>query len=184
MSTVARLSIDEYEKMIESGVFDHDRRIELIRGELRQMSPLGIPHEYAVDVLATWSIDNTPRESVWVRIQNSISLDRIGSVPQPDIVWLVVNDYATRRPGPADVLLLIEVSDSSLAYDRDEKAALYAQAAIQDYWIVNIPDQCVEVRRCPKDTRYQDVRVYHESELIIPTLLPALKFPVSILFGA
>ncbi|HRX81392.1 MAG TPA: Uma2 family endonuclease [Pirellulaceae bacterium] len=183
MSTVARLTIAQYEKMIDSGVFDQERRIELIRGELREMSPLGIPHEYSVDVLATWSHDNTPRDRVWVRIQNSIALDQIGTVPQPDIVWLALGDYSSRRPRPADVLLIIEVSDSSLAYDRDEKASLYAQAAIQDYWIVNIPDRCVEVRRRPIDTVYQNVRVYGEHESVRPLRLPELSFPVSVLFG-
>lgn len=88
MSTIARVTICEYEKMIEYGVFDHDRRIELIRGELRKMSPIGVPHEYAVDELTEWSILNAPRDQVRVRNQSSIGLPQLDSVPEPDTAWV------------------------------------------------------------------------------------------------
>lgn len=84
ISTIARLTIDEYDRMINSGVFEN-RRIELIHGELREMSPIGVPHEYAVDELNEWSIQNVPLDRVRVRIQHSIGLPELNSVPQPDV---------------------------------------------------------------------------------------------------
>src|SRR5438309_4413683 len=108
------------------------------------MSPMGPLHEQAVDILTEWSITNVPRGIVWVRIQNSIGIPGLDSVPEPDICWVRRRDYSAGRPLAGDILLIIEVSDSSLAYDRGEKANLYAAALIADYWVVNIADRCVE----------------------------------------
>lgn len=184
MSTVARLSIDEYEKMIESGVFDHNRRIELIRGELREMSPIGIPHEYAVDEFTEWSFKNAPLDEVRIRNQESLGLAALQSVPEPDVTWVKRLDYSQRRPTASDVLLVVEVSDSSLAYDRGEKAALYADAGITDYWIVNIRDRCIEVRRQPAGKSFEDIRIYNTSETVSPLYFPSLYVPVGMVFGA
>jgi Uma2 family endonuclease len=184
MSTIARFSLAEYDDMIARGVFDgpHKRRIELIEGELRDMSPIGPVHEYEVDVLNDWSHENAPREEVLVRVQNSIGLSDLDSAPEPDLTWVKRRDYRKRRPSAADVLLLIEVSDSSLEYDRGEKATLFATAGIADYWIVNIPQRCVEVRRDPMGDTYAELRTYRPGDLIRPLAFPDLAFPVSLLF--
>ncbi|MBC8355776.1 MAG: Uma2 family endonuclease [Planctomycetes bacterium] len=183
MSTIARLSIGEYDRMIDSGVFEN-RRIELINGELREMSPIGVPHEYAVDELTEWSIQNVPLDRVRVRIQHSIGLVELSSVPEPDVAWVARLDYTRHRPTSADVLLLIEVSDSSLAYDRGEKAMLYAQVGVTDYWIVNIRERCVEVRRQPAGNNFEDIRIYNTGETVSPLHLPSLAVPVDMVFGA
>lgn len=183
MSTVVRLSIEEYDRMIESGVFEN-RRIELIYGELRQMSPIGVPHEYAVDELNEWSMKNAPLDRVRVRIQHSVGLAELSSVPQPDVAWVARLDYTRYRPTSADVLLLIEVSDSSLAYDRGKKARLYATVGITDYWIVNIRDRCIEVRRQPVGKSYEDIRIYNIGETVSPLHFPSLALPVGTVFGA
>lgn len=177
MSTVARLSIGEYDRMIDSGVFEN-RRIELIHGELREMSAIGVPHEYAADELNEWSIQNVPLDRVRVRIQHSIGLAELSSVPEPDVAWVARLDYTRHRPTSADVLLLIEVSDSSLAYDRGEKARLYAQVGITDYWVVNIHDRCIEVRRQPAGKTFEDIRICNAGEKVSPLHFPSLAVPV------
>src|SRR5690348_14394316 len=100
MSTIARLSIEQYDRMIEAGIFDEPkrRRIELIRGELREMNPIGSLHERTVDVLTEWSILSLPPKSAWVRVQNSIGLPELESAPQPDIVWVTRKDFTLGRP--------------------------------------------------------------------------------------
>lgn len=183
MSTVARLTIGEYDRMIESGVFEN-RRIELIHGELRDMSPIGVPHEYAVDELTEWSFKNAPLDRVRIRNQHSVGLTELSSVPQPDVAWVARLDYTRYRPTSADVLLLIEVSDSSLAYDRGEKAKLYATVGITDYWIVNIRDRCIEVRRQPAGNVFEDIRIYNIGETVSPLHFPSLAVPVDMAFGA
>jgi len=165
MSTALRLTLDDYDRMIAEGAFDalRDKKIELIYGELREMTPPGPSHSQAVSRLLRWSTDNTSKTEV--------------------TVWVRPKDYGERHPRPRDVLLLIEVADSSLEYDLGEKAAVYAQAGIKDYWVVNIPDFCVEVFRQPKRGRYLEHRTYNVGELAHPLAFPKLKLSVSGLFS-
>ena len=176
--------MEEYDRLIESGAFDgrNARRIELIQGELREMTPIGIAHENAVDKLTVWSIDSAPRGKVRVRIQNSLALTVLESVPEPDVAWVVEREYAHARPNERDVLLIIEVAESSLAVDRGEKARLYATAGITDYWIVNLVDNCVEVYRQPSHGRYQRSQSYLSGEKITPLAFPDVELPVSLVF--
>lgn len=170
MASIARLSLAEYDRMIACGIFDgeHRRRIELIRGELRQMNPIGPAHEVVVDRLTEWSVKGLPPGRAWVRVQNSIGLPELDAVPEPDVAWVVRRDYSQGRPAAADVLLVVEVSDSSLAYDRGEKADLYAAAGIVEYWVVNLPEQSIEVRRDPSHGRYRTLRTYTADEELRP----------------
>jgi Uma2 family endonuclease len=184
MSTVARFTIDEYDKMIESGAFEQDRRFELIRGELRKMSPIGVPHAYAVEELAEWSYANAPLAKVQLRSQNPINIPGLQSVPEPDHAWLKRRDYSRQHPTADEVLLIVEAADSSLPYDRGEKSALYAEVGIADYWIVNIPDRCIEVRRQPVGKSFEDIRIYRESETVSPLHFSDLALPVASLFSA
>lgn len=177
MSTVAHISIEQYDRMIASGVFDR-QRIELIHGELRMMSPIGPSHEYTVDRLNRLSIECTPRDRVLVRIQNSIELPGSVSVPEPDIVWARNRSYLKSRPKAADVLLLIEVADTSLEYDPGEKAELYAKARIADYWIINLVDGCVEVFRDPARGRYRSLQTFEPGEKIRPLAFPKIALAV------
>jgi Uma2 family endonuclease len=135
VSTIARLSLAEYDRMIACGLFDgkNRRRIELIHGELREMNLIGPTHEEVVDRLNRWSIKHLPEDRVRVRVQNSIGLPALQSAPEPDIAWVVERDYSRGRPTAADVLLGIEVAESSLKNDIGEKADLYAAAGIADY---------------------------------------------------
>ena len=184
MSTIARLSLDQYDRMIDSGVFDSPKgkRIELIRGELRKMTPIGPDHEDAVDYLNEWSFDSKPK-GVRVRIQNSLGFSELKSAPQPDIAW-VTRRFSKRRPQAADVFLVIEVAQTSLRFDRGIKARLYAKAGIRDYWVVSIPDRCVEVFRDPFRGRYKTLKTYATGEEVRLLAFPEVVLSVSSLFDA
>lgn len=184
MSTALHLSIEEYDRLIKKGFFKslQDRRIELIRGELREMSPPGPAHEEAIDMLNRWSMSNTNPKDVRVRIQNSVGLPELDSAPQPDVAWVREQSYREGRPTSDDVLLVIEVSDSSLSYDRGRKAKLYAEAGIADYWVVNLRGECVEVFRDPQDGIYQSHEVFDRGHTVRPLRFPKLKLPVTKLF--
>lgn len=100
ISTVARFTIAEYDCMIEAGVFDarEKHRVELILGEIRDMRPVHPPHENALDLLMYWSIDHAPRDKVRIRVQNSLGVPELESVPQPDLLWVKQRDYSKARP--------------------------------------------------------------------------------------
>lgn len=185
MSTALRLTLDDYDRMIAEGAFDalRDKKIELIYGELREMTPPGPSHSQAVSRLNRWSHESTTEAEATIRIQDPIGIPELDSAPQPDVVWARPKDYGQRHPRPRDVLLLIEVSDSSLDYDLGEKAAVYAQAGIKDYWVVNIPDFCVEVFRQPKRGRYLEHRTFNVGEQVEPLAFPKLRLSVSGLFS-
>ena len=185
MSSLLRFTVAEYDRMIEQGVFcdRHDQRLELIYGEIREVTPPNPPHEDTVDLLNYWSVDNAPRDRVRVRIQNSLGIAALDSVPEPDVAWMKARNYRKRRPQPRDVWLLIEVSESSLDYDRREKAALYAAAGIKDYWIVNLIDLCIEVRRQPRAGKYRETHTYSIGQTLSPMEFPGISLDVSYVFG-
>lgn len=149
-----RLSRDRYHQMIESGIFGEDERIELIEGGLVTISPIGAEHSGIVDQLSEILVDQLARRAV-VKVQGPIQLDD-HSEPEPDVVLSKPRrDYYKRSlPQPADVLLVIEVADSSLAYDRTVKMPLYAQAGITEAWIINLIDRWIEVYRDPSPAGY------------------------------
>lgn len=181
MSTVAHVTIAEYDRMIAAGAFEprEEHCVELIRGEIREMSPIYPPHESALDKLTYWSIDNAPRDTVWIRNQNSLGIPELESVPQPDLFWVRKRDYSQTRPTAEDVLLLIEVADSSLRYDRGTKSDLYAEAGIQEYWIANVQQQAIEVHRQPVNGHYVDRRTYGMGERVAPLAFPDVFLEVA-----
>ena len=155
MSTIAKFTVEEYERIVTTGAFDgkNRRRVELIRGEIRDMSPIGTKHADIVAWLNVWSVENVPRDVAGIRVQSPLKLGTIESEPEPDLVWVLPKRYRDAHPTANDVILLIEVADSSLDYDRGEKAEIYAEAGIREYWLVNIVDRTLEVRRGPNGWR-------------------------------
>lgn len=184
MSTSTRVTFDQYEAMVRRGDFEprEANRVELIHGEVVPMSPISPPHDNAISELNEWSFDVSPRDAVRVRVQGSVGIPALDSVPQPDVVWLRRQDYSRQHPRPDDVLLLIEVADSSLAYDRTVKAALYAEAGIRDYWVVNIPDRRVEVHRDPAGKAYRSVEAFGPGRDVRPLEFPGAALPVDRVF--
>ncbi len=171
MSTIARFSVAEYDRIVNTGALER-RRLELIRGGIREMGPIGPHHEHAVDVLTRWSAESVSNEQARIRVQHSIGLAELESVPQPDIAWVSPGSYGEQRPQTADALLIIEVSDTSRAYDRGEKMLMFAEAEIADYWIINLRDKVIEVHRDPQTDRYRDVTVYRGNDEVRPLAFP------------
>lgn len=186
MSTTAKLTLEDYDRMIERGDFDwpNRRRLELIYGELRDMSPIGPQHDSVVQKLTRWSTSILSEDEAGVRTQGCIGIPQFSSVPQPDVAWLAPGDYWSERPQPENVFLIIEVAESSLDHDRGEKAALYARAEISEYWIVNIDQRCVEVHREPLQGRYGSLQTFTGSQEINPLKFPQVALRVDSLFPA
>ncbi len=186
MSTIAHLTLAQYDRMIAAGVFDlgRRRRLEFIRGEIREMNPIGPRHEDIVDRLAEWSLLNVPKGKARLRNQHSIGLPALDSVPEPDVAWVVPRDYFTARPVAEEVLLVIEAAESSLGFDTGEKADLYAATGIGDYWVVDVAAERIEVRREPVSGRYQSVTTYSGSDDLRPLRMPEVSLRPASLWPA
>ena len=148
------LTTEEYHKMGEVGILGEDDRIELIYGEIIEMSPIGSGHAGCINRINALFTELLGREVI-VSIQNPLHLDD-RSEPEPDLVLLRPSPhfYADHHPGPQDVFLVIEVADTSLEYDRNLKIPLYANAGIPEYWIVNLQQSGIEVYLDPKEDTY------------------------------
>jgi Uma2 family endonuclease len=184
MNTAATITVIEYDRMIAQGAFDgpYAKRLELIRGELREMSPSGIDHEDIVDWLTEWSYVTVDRKAVKVRVQESVGIPELETIPQPDVAW-VQRHTVRRRPRPTDLLLLIEVADSSLGYDTGEKAQLYAEAGVEDYWVVDVQRRLLHVFRDPTAEGYQTHRTLQAGDQITPLGVPQASLDVGALFS-
>lgn len=184
VSVALRFSVDDFDRLVESGFFigPEKRRVELVNGELREMAPIGPFHADVVTRLQEWSEAHKPT-TVRVRVQQSLRIIAWDSQPEPDIAWVKRKSYRDGHPTPADVLLLIEVADSSLYEDRREKMILYARAGIPEYWIVNIPDLQFEILRGPSDSGYTERQVLKIGDHAASLAFPDLQIPVAEAFG-
>lgn len=178
-----RFTVDEYLRMAEVGLLAEDDRVELIRGEIIEMSPINVAHALCVNRLNTLLSAKLAGRAT-ISVQNPIYLDQ-RTLPQPDLaVWkLPSEEFHDRFAGPAEVLLLIEVADSSVTYDRRLKAALYAQAGIVEYWIVNLPERQIEVFREPLSSGYRTLTRYLPGEQVSPLAFADLELNVDDILG-
>lgn len=138
-------TVDEYYKMAEVGILTPEDKVELINGEIIRMSPSKSGHAGSINLLASKLIIALQERAI-VSIQNPVNLNK-NSEPEPDIVIANLREdhYTESHPKPGEIILIIEVSDSSLNFDREVKMPLYAGAGIPEYWIINLQDQQVEV---------------------------------------
>lgn len=148
---------EEYHRMGEAGIFTEDDRVELIRGEIVEMSPIGRRHVAFVDNLTALLVVRVTGRAI-VSVGNPVALSD-DTEPQPDLKVLRRRTvpYKEREAWADDVLLLVEVADSSLKYDRTTKLRIYAEAAIPEYWVVDCTAEAIEVHRTPEGSRYRDV---------------------------
>ena len=176
-----KLSVEDFHKLGEAGVLDPASRVELIEGELVDMAPIGSPHAGTVNRLAALLFRAVATEVV--QVQNPIRLDDY-SEPQPDLAVLKprVDFYRAALPTAPDILLLIEVSDTTLAYDGGPKLELYSRHAIQEEWIVNLPDRQLEVFRDPSPEGYRSRLQLRAGEFATTAALPALSLEITTLF--
>jgi Uma2 family endonuclease len=174
-----RFTVDDFQRMGEIGIFGPEPRVELIDGEIYPMNPIGPAHSSRVMRLnATFGRDLGDR--VIVSVQNPLQF-RPRRQPQPDITLLKPRGdyYSLSHPTAADVLLIIEVADTTLAYDRGAKAQIYAQAGLADYWIVDITHAQLLVFRQPTDGVYRSVETLIAGDAIQPLAFPDLSLAVS-----
>ena len=155
--TRRRFTVHEYHRMAEAGILHEDDRVELIDGELVEMAAIGTRHFACVNRLNHLLTGNVG-EDVIVSVQNPVRLDEYAE-PQPDVALIRARDYRESLPTPADVLLLIEVADTTLAYDRGPKLALYARAGISEFCIVDLKDGKIEHHTVPTGDVYRHVEL-------------------------
>ena len=178
-----KLDVDDYHRMAQAGILTEDDRVELIHGELIVMSPMGDDHASIVSRLNRVFVRGFGDHAI-VSPQNPVHVDRHNE-PQPDFTILRprADFYRSGGATPADVLILIEVSDSSLRFDRKYKQELYSLARIAEYWIVDLRSHAIEVYRTPSGPKYAEQRIYRPGETIVPSLAPDFAFPVDQLIG-
>lgn len=178
-----RFTVDEYYRMAEVGLLTEDARVELIDGVIVDMPPIGPEHAGNVNWF-TEAFRDLFGDSAQLSIQNPVRLG-LRVEPQPDVMLLRsrADRYRTSHPGPEDVLLLVEVADSSLTYDRKTKARIYARAGIADYWIVNLVDSVVEVHRDSARGKYRSVQTFRRGDVIQPLAFPEIAIAVSDILG-
>lgn len=156
-TTIARkkFTTEEYHMLGDAGVIKPDERVELINGEIIEMSPVNAPHIACVNRLNMLFASKLSGQAI-VSIQNPVVLDNYNE-PQPDLVLFRHQDdfYAENKATSKDVILVIEVADTTLGYDRNVKSDLYAEAGISEFWIVNIQKNEIEKYTQPEDGRFQ-----------------------------
>jgi Uma2 family endonuclease len=178
-------TVDEYYRMAEAGILCEDDRVELIEGEIIEMPPIGSPHASVVARLNSLFPRRLTPEVAIVAIQTPI---RLGgrTEPVPDICLLKPRSdfYSKEHPDASDVLLLIEVSDTTLAYDTGRKQALYADAGISEYWVIDVNGRRIEVYRGPASGNYKQRLIMQPGESIAPLAFPDLTIAVSDVLGS
>lgn len=154
------INVDEYYKMAEVGILKPGDRVELINGEIYEMSPIGSKHAAIVDRLAR-ILNKLFSDTATIRVQNPVRIDG-NNEPEPDISILKyrADDYSQAHPGAHDILAIIEVADSSLRHDKQVKMPLYANYGIPEYWIIEIATKQITVHLDPVGNSYSSQRVY------------------------
>ncbi|MFN8558839.1 MAG: Uma2 family endonuclease [Dehalococcoidia bacterium] len=180
--TRRRFTVDEYHRMAEAGILHEDDRIELIDGDLIEMAAAGGRHIWCVirlDRLFTRGLGDL----AYVSVQNPVRLSPYGE-PEPDIAVLRFDPAAQGRvPEAGDVLLLIEVADTTLAYDTEVKAPRYAAAGIPELWIADLTNDCIRVYRDPSPDGYRTITVFERGAAVTPVMLPSVTVAVDEILG-
>ena len=181
--TTRRFTVDEYHRMAEAGVLRGDDRVELLDGQIVVMTPIGSPHAAAVARLgALFSASAAGRAIVWV--QNPIVIG-LHWEPQPDVCLLRPRDdfYARAHPRADDVLLVVEVADTSGEDDRQRKLPAYARAGIPEAWLVDLAHQVIEGYREPGAEGYQVVKTFKRGEELVTLAFPVVPMSVEQVLG-
>ena len=176
-----RWSVEEYHQMATSGLLDETDRVELIEGELIDMAPIGSKHAFFVDCLAELLSGGTQAGHM-VRVQNPVLLGE-STEPQPDIALVNRSKYIDRHPGPRDILLIVEVSDATLEYDRDVKLFLYARHGIPEVWLLDVNAGELTVYREPAEGQYRLIRKPTRAEVVSPMLVSGVTIALEDMWG-
>jgi Uma2 family endonuclease len=176
-------TVDEYYRMAEAGILHEDSRVELIEGEIIQMSPIGIRHASCVSRAIKLFITKLG-DRIWLSPQNPVRLSNI-TEPQPDILLLKprADFYGSKHPVAEDTCLVFEVSDTTLRYDRDVKLSLYAESGVPEVWIEDLQLNQILVYRKPKGKRYLTSLEFRLGEEVSLAAFPEISFTVDDLIG-
>jgi Uma2 family endonuclease len=174
---------DEYGRMVDAGVLAEDDHVELIDGEIISLTPIGPRHGAAVDRALKAFVMGCGDAAI-VRVQGSVRLN-LFTQPEPDIVLLRPREdfYASRLPGAADIILIVEVAESSLAYDRDVKALVYAKSDVAEYWLVDLNEGVINCYAEPHEGVYQVRRHVGRGTTLAPSLLRECVIPAAALLA-
>ena len=176
--------MEEYHALLAQGILHEHDRVELLKGEIHALCPVNVRHAHCVRRL-NWLFNSCFGARVIVDIQNPIRLDAY-SEPQPDVTLLRprADFYATEHPQPEDILLVVEVADSSLIYDREVKHQLYAAAGIAEFWVVNLVEGRLEVYREPTAQGYRHRQWLWEGDTITLAAFPDIPCKLEHLWSA
>jgi Uma2 family endonuclease len=176
-------TVDEYYRMADAGIIVGEDRVELIDGEILTMNPIGTPHALCVMQLTHLFVTAVTGRG-WVSVQSSIQLNNY-TEPEPDIVLLKpgTTRKTTERISAKDALLVVEVADTSLAFDRKIKVPRYAAAGIPETWIVNLNDTELLVFRNPSESGYTTTFTLHRGDTVSPVTFSDLTFDVDGILG-
>lgn len=175
-----QFTTEDLRHFVAVGVLSEDDRVELIDGDLIDMSPINEPHANTVDNLNA-SLSTDRHADVRVRIQNPVRLSDM-SIVQPDIAVVIEQSYRSRHPDAADALLLIEVSDSTLTFDLRTKVPLYARSGIAEVWVVDINAQVLHRFRQPEGSEYRVVEELVAGDTASIGALPGVSLSVADIF--
>jgi len=178
-----RFNVTEYYQMAEAGILTPDDRVELIEGEIIKMSPIGSPHAACVSRLTRLLHASIGDEAI-VWTQNPVRLNEF-SEPIPDIALLKARKdyYAARHPVPKDVLLIIEVADTSLLKDRNIKMPLYAGAGLAEAWLINLPKELIEVYCELQNGKYRKCQKFKRGETAVSRTVTDLSLEINEILG-
>lgn len=178
-----KFTVKQYHQMIEAGILTENDRVELLRGEIVEMAAIGRRHAACVRRLIRL-FSQRLSDRVLVDAQDPVELGNT-SEPQPDIALLQLRDdfYEARHPQVEDVLLLVEVADTTIEFDREVKIPLYAESGISEVWLVDINEQCLEVYRQPLSDSYQIIQKYYRGQSLTIQAFPELSFTVEEVFS-
>jgi len=176
-----RFTADEYHRLGEAGILNEDDRVELLNGDLVVREPVGGEHRTLVDSLTVLFAKHIGQDRYRIGIQNPVSLDP-HSEPLPDVV-LYTASVRGRHPRPDEIFLLIEVADTSLAYDRGPKLEAYARAGIREVWVIDAVRRWIFVHRNPNQGRYQSSLEVVGNDVLTVELFPDIALPVKTIFS-
>ena len=178
-----RFTVGEYYQMAQAGILGEDDRVELIDGEIVEMSPIGRRHAGRVNRLTQLFVRRLGDAAV-VSVQNPVRLDEHNE-PQPDVMLLRprADFYEGSIPGPADVLLIVEVADTSAALDRRVKLPLYARSGVPEVWLVDLGKNTIRAHRDPTPGGYRTARTVRRGERIAPLALPDAELAAEEILG-
>ncbi len=174
-----RFTVGDYYRMLEAGILAEDDRVELLGGQVVEMSPMGPPHAAAAELVRD-ALQAALGARAQVRDSKPVDLGEYDE-PLPDLAAVRprADRYATAHPTAADVFWLVEVADSSLARDQWAKPAIYAAAGVREVWVVNLPERVLEVYRAPGPEGYRDRQTHGREAQVAPLAFPELALAVA-----